>query len=52
MWDKSRIFKFRFKQTSLSLDSVKPTKVESSLVSPAVIRNSAVSTAIQDEGLS
>lgn len=40
------------RQTCFSLDSVKPTKVESSLVSPAVIKKSAVSTAIHEEGLS
>lgn len=39
-------------QTSLSFDSVKQTKVESSLVSPAVMRKSAVSTDIHEEGLS
>lgn len=40
------------KHTSLSFDSVKHTKAESSLVSPAVMTKTAVSTFIHAGGLS
>lgn len=40
------------KHTSLSLDSVKHTKVESSLASPDDITKRAVSTIIHEDGLS
>ena len=40
------------KRTSLSFDSVKHTNVESSLVSPADVTKSAVSTVIHEDGLS
>lgn len=42
----------KLKHTSLSFDSVKHTKAESSLVSPAEMTKRAVSTVIHEEVLS
>ena len=45
-------FVYTHKHTSLSFDSVKHTKVESSLVSPADMTKRAVSTVIHEEDFS